>query len=154
MTLAILQVIAEDCPIGTVCRYCPELVTSFQEGEISLTAVKEKICGATTETDKKFCCPDLEEEEYWEEYRLDYFKELCAEDEDIDDCIKHYDDDLYDNEELDIRAIHTTRARSCRKGCFFHKSHRECIRNKAKYMSRLIKKCVNGTGRLCHKVIC
>jgi len=140
MTLAILQVIAEDCPIGTVCRYCPELVTSFQEGEISLSAVKEKICVTTTETDKKFCCPDLEE--YWEEYRLDYFKELCAEDEDIDDCIKHYDDDLYDNEELDIR------------GCFFHKSHRECIRDKAKYMSRLIKKCVNGTGRLCHKVIC
>jgi len=61
LTVVILQVIAQkECGDGDVCRKCPELITRFQEGQISLRFLREKkSCGENGLSDRKFCCPRL-----------------------------------------------------------------------------------------------
>jgi len=41
----------DNCSSGEVCRDCPELVESFRDGKITLSVLKENLCGV-----RKFCC--------------------------------------------------------------------------------------------------
>jgi len=68
LSVVILQVIAQKecvngdlcCSNGDVCRKCPEFITKFQEGQISLRFLREeKSCGENGLSDRKFCCPRL-----------------------------------------------------------------------------------------------